>query len=219
MRIYFSGPHGGGKSTLMQKIKESSPEFFFLYPEDTLSFPQVTENYFERLKSKLLRYYFEELDQQEYEQKNADNRKKEGGLKKNNPEKILLCSRCVYDSVAYSRAYLQLGWINQKEYQQLEKITQEVFDKLPERVVILNPSLETLQKQLQKRWTTGERKWNEENNAYLEAARIEFAGVYKRDITEKNILYLSDEPLEKKVEKTVEWVHTQTIKNVRKLNK
>jgi len=191
MRLYFSGPHGSGKSTLIEKIRDSSPEVFSLYPEDNLSFPKITESYFERLKSKLLRYYFESLDQQKFE--------------KEFPQKILLCSRCVYDSVAYSKAYLQLRWIDEKQYLQLEKITATVFDNFPKRAIIVNPSLETLQKQLQQRWKSEEKKWNEENFAYLKAAQQEFS-LLAETLREK-ALYVPEEKLEDKVKKVMQWVN------------
>ena len=194
MLVYLSGPHGAGKSTLAKTVVERFPNPVILYPEDTFTFPKVEENYYERLKAKLLRYYFEYIDQK----------------KKDTINSLLLCNRCVYDSVAYSRAYHALGWINSAQLRTLQEITDRLFDQLPKKVIILNPSFETLQHHLETRWATGTKKWSEDNFMYLSAVQQEFSVLYQdrnESEADHSLLYLSEESLEEKVNVVNQWLH------------
>ena len=49
MIIPISGPHGSGKTTLMQKLAEASNQII-IYPEDRLNLPKIEDNYYERTK-------------------------------------------------------------------------------------------------------------------------------------------------------------------------
>src|SRR3989344_9338486 len=186
MIIPISGPHGSGKTTLMQKLAEASNQII-IYPEDRLNLPKIEDNYYERTKSKLLRYHFEELDQKRDYQ----------------PDKILLVSRCPYDSIAYSAAYQKLGWISSGQLENIMSIVDLIFTKLPENIIIINPSLEILQKQLENRWKNGGKKFKEDDFEYLAAVRQEFELLGKDN---RNFLYLTDEPLEEKIEKAKKWL-------------
>ncbi|HIH12763.1 TPA: deoxynucleoside kinase [Candidatus Woesearchaeota archaeon] len=198
MLIYLSGPHGAGKTTLVQQLLHSNPKDLAVYPEDGFTFPKVEQPYYERLKAKLLRYYFESLDQGKQDQAG----------------KVLLCNRCVYDSDAYINAYYSLGWINKKEKDDLQAIEELVFPSKPEAAIILNPSLGTLKKQLHHRWNQGTIKWNEENSDYLQAAHDAFQQLCQETIVSASLLYLTDETLEEKVNLIWDW-----LSSVRKVEK
>jgi len=186
MIIPVSGPHGSGKTTLMQKLAEDSEEII-VYPEDQLNFPRIEDDYYKRVESKLLRYYFEELDQRKYHQ----------------PSKVLLVSRCPYDSIAYSKAYQELGWISSGQLDKIRSIVDLIFSNLPEKVIVVNPSLEMLQRQLEIRWKNGKRKFKEEDFSYLAAVSNEFRLLGK---DKSSFLYLTDEPLEEKILKAKLWL-------------
>ncbi len=180
MLVSFSGPHGAGKSTLMQEVARTVPGIR-LYPEDSLSFPKVTGNYYERCKAKMLRYYFETLDQQRFATEAETVRKGGSGIING----AVLCNRCIYDTLAYVRAYEQIRWLTSLERKKLELAGSIIFSgspedfRVPQNLIILNPSLETLQRQLRLRWAKGVKKWNEENLEYLAAVREEFAAFYR----------------------------------------
>ena len=179
MLVYLCGPHGAGKSTLAEKMTSIYPAVQ-RYPEDTLDcLPKIQDDCYLRVKTKLLKCYLERV-----EQKMSDN-----------AQNITLCNRCEYDSLVYGRAFVRLGWISAGEYQHIEKLAQQLLDGERLTSIILNPSLETLETQLQQRWSKGIRKWREENREYLAAVHEE----YQKFAGEHKILYLTDETLEEKV--------------------
>ena len=183
MIIPISGPHGAGKSTLMQRLTEYS-EKIIVYPEKNLTFPKISDKVYERQKARILKYYFEELDYKNYEQE----------------DKILLVGRCFYDAIAYTQAFFNLGWIDEEQFNNLNLVTEAIFPKKPEKIIVLNPSLDTLQRQIQSRWKIQEKKWREDDFQYL-------AEVYNQfEIMKNNDLYLSDEPLEEKILKAKLWL-------------
>jgi thymidylate kinase len=193
MRIYFSGPHGAGKSSLIRGICDSSPDFI-AYP-DKLKFAKVENPYFLRQKSKITKIFQEYCDQLDYENQH--------------PGKIVLGDRCIYDCLVYSSAYQKLGWISKEQNEQLKK-TADLFDECwPDNLVILNPPYDVLVQHIRQRWKTKQKKWNESNFDYLNAVRDEFA---ETNFSCRNLLYL-DEVLsvEQEVEKVLNWMHEKIL--------
>ncbi|MBW3011715.1 deoxynucleoside kinase [Candidatus Woesearchaeota archaeon] len=192
MIIYFSGPHGAGKSSLIKGVESSSPNI--LRYKDRLEFVKV-EDPRRRHKSKIVKYYQEYCDMLNFHDEN--------------PGKIILGDRSLYDGYAYGRAFVNLGWLDKDDCQLHEKIIEMFFEKdeKPQHIVILNPPLEAIIERLHKRWETKSKKWREDNFEYLKAVHEEF-----RQIPDyfdgKRLLYLGDEmTVEESVSKTAEWVH------------
>ncbi|MDP2908876.1 MAG: deoxynucleoside kinase [Nanoarchaeota archaeon] len=193
--VYFSGSHGSGKSTLIKKISEKDTKLFKVY--EKLKIPK-SEDPLERQKLRLVRYYWDALNQQKFS--------------KENPDKILLCDRDVSSSYAYTKTLTQLGWMTQKQYEECAYLREELFDDSikPKNIAFLNLSLEELEKNIRKRWKeTGKKKWREDNFQYLGLVKINFEEFYKE--YEANMLEIDFLDLEKRIKTCYDWI-TKTIK-------
>jgi thymidylate kinase len=184
--IYFSGPHGSGKTTLMRHIA--------LFYDDTV----IPELYTRNLKfhtdekyRKLLKTAgraienFEYLSiAKEYEQKNE--------------QKIILANRCIYDVVAYDQVFAKKGWIDEDTFQMLA-LTKAFFREENEEpyAIIVNPGFDITWRHLHSRWSGSDKKWKEEDMEYCRLACESFEQYRNND----KILYIDKElNLESRVE-------------------
>lgn len=113
--IFFSGPHGGGKSTLIEKLHAHSLFIENDFDIDfTTDFPNLNSlSSFERSLIRLYHRYF--IGQYAY------------SLAKKYPDKFILTNRTVYDSEAYVYAYNKLGWITGQEYEKLKFVIDRFY--------------------------------------------------------------------------------------------
>ncbi len=136
--VFLSGPHGGGKSTLIAALLRSSRRFIEndFDIDFTVDFPSIASlSSFERSLMRLYHRFF--IAHYALE------------LAKRHPEKIVLTNRTVYDSEAYINTYQKLRWITEGEFKKLHfGITH--FAHRP-YAVVLNPPLEVLTHRLNKR--------------------------------------------------------------------
>ena len=170
--IFISGPHAAGKTTLIHNLKAADPSL--LTPELSSRAPQFHTDPLERI---ILKIAQRAIENYEYAQ-----------IAKTNPEKIILGNRCIYDSEAYARAYLELGWISFEQYELINKLGKNFFPqevREPEAIVY-NPAFEAVKERLQERWKTTERKWKEDDLDYCRAACESFKELKGK----RNILYL-----------------------------
>lgn len=192
--IFISGPHGGGKSTLVDKLKESS-DLFLENDFDidfTIDFPSISSlSHFERSLMRLYHRYFIA----NYAQR----------LAKENPGKVILTNRTVYDSGAYIKAYHELKWISEDQFQKLNFVVKN-FTYRP-YAIILNPPLEVIKNRLVKRRDEATRTnrdkifKNEDSDIFLENLHNYFEGFKGKD----NIVYIEDND-ENAIQEVIAWV-------------
>jgi len=119
-------------------------------------------------------------------------------LAKDNPEKIILANRCIYDVLAYDRVFEEKGWITKDTFELL-KLTKAFFREENEEpyAIIVNPGFETTWRHLHSRWNHATKKWNEEDIDYCKLA----CHSYEQFRNNEKILYIDRElNLESKVE-------------------
>ncbi len=173
----------------MTALAERYPQII-PYQEDRWDFPKVQGDCFVRAKSKMLRYYFEALEQKQLDRE----------------DRILIANRCFFDYAVYSRSYAALGWLAPSKLRYLEELAGRMFEEKPQHVVIYNPPLETLRERIQRRWkATGIKKWREEDFGYLEVVQHEFATLYERNII-PDALYLTHQNVDENVEAIARWL-------------
>ncbi|MFI1360273.1 hypothetical protein ACH4TV_42825 [Streptomyces sp. NPDC020898] len=130
---FFSGPHGGGKTTLIDRLLDTSdryrpPAFEIDFLSEFRSFPALED--WERC---LLRLYHRMYIAQ-------------SNTEPSEPGTCTLVSRGVRDSEAYIRAYGKLGIIPAEKVRILEHVLAGYRQPCP--TVLLNPPLEVVRERL-----------------------------------------------------------------------
>ena len=170
MSLFFiSGPHGGGKTTLLTKLAQQN----ILRPELVTTSVKIHTNPYERLMLKTCQKALENYEAREVAQAN--------------PLQTVIANRCVYDTFAYADAYRALGWISAREHARVYRTARTLFSEAP-RAIILNPPFDVVWSRLQKRWKHAEKKWGEENPDYCRAA----CAAYEQFASHPHVLYLTD---------------------------
>ncbi|KKT20947.1 hypothetical protein A3G55_00320 [Candidatus Giovannonibacteria bacterium RIFCSPLOWO2_12_FULL_44_25] len=136
--IFISGPHGGGKSTLLNKLSGVSNLFLEnnFDIDFTVDFPSLSSlSHFERSLIRLYHRFFIA----HYA----------NSLAKSCPDKFIITNRTIYDSEAYINVYRKLNWISKAEFETLDFVMKNFGDR--PNAIILNPSLHTIKSRLRTR--------------------------------------------------------------------
>lgn len=192
--IFISGPHGGGKSTLINKLKNSA-DLFLENDFDidfTIDFPSISSlSHFERSLIRLYHRFFIA----NYAQ----------GLAKAHLDKAILTNRTVYDSEAYINVYRELKWISEDQFQKLDFVIKN-FTYRP-CAIILNPPLEIIKSRLAKRRDEATRTnrdkifESEDSDLFLERLHDYFETLKRQG----NLIYIEDNG-EEEIQKIITWV-------------
>ena len=192
--VFFSGPHGSGKTTLINSIIQKNDCFIENdYDINFLTeFPNIASlNDFERSLVRLYHRYYT-MNYCINKGRTLDN-------------KSILVSRSIYDSIFYIETYYKLGWLEKNNYKLLKK----VFNQIPDNpyTVILNPTIEKNLQRLEIRHNRGERK--ERNNIFSREDTADFI-VCMHDIVESyrdinNVLYIEDND-DENIDRVIGWV-------------
>lgn len=173
--VFLSGPHGSGKTTLGNQITRvdasvMAPELY----SRNIKFNTEPES---RLLLKICGRSIENFEYYE--------------LARQNPNKIILGNRCIYDQQVYNRVYQRKGWISQEALELANVLSRNFY--MPElrnpRAIILNPGFDICKKHLEKRWNEKGKKWREEDEEYLNLA----CGEYSKLKDDKKIFYINHE--------------------------
>lgn len=180
--FFFGGPHGAGKTTLEKLIAEKVsgaifPELKTQTPKFYSGLPKEQIDFFHR---QLLKKAQRAIENYEYLT-----------IAKNNPEKIVIGNRCIYDEEAYNQAYCSMGWISGSQLELLNNLKYLYGPLNHPRCIILNPGFDICKRHLEKRWETKEKKFMEEDMEYLKEVCI----AYERLDSAKDhkILYINHE--------------------------
>jgi thymidylate kinase len=192
--VYFCGPHGSGKSTLIERIAASDTARFARFERIPIPHEQET---FERTKIRTARYHLQTFYERDWAGKN--------------PDRTLLCDRSVLDNYAYILGFQKLGWAGKDELDSFLALYDGLFppERRPGKVVFIDLPLETLSRHIRKRWAeTGEKKWREDNFGYLDAVRQGFQDVFEK--YEGDVLRLATDDRDEQVRRVLGWMQTAT---------
>lgn len=192
-QIFFSGVHGGGKSTLVKRLLDSSSSFMEndFDIDFTVDFPSIAElSSFERSLIRLYHRFF------------ITNYART--LAKNHPGKFILTNRTLYDSEAYINVYRELKWITEEQFGKLDFLLKN-FTYHP-YAVVLNPPLDVIKSRLNKRKGEATRTMRdkifvkEDSDAFLKLLR----NYFERFRGDNKILYIEADG-EIEVKKIISW--------------
>lgn len=188
--VYVSGTHGTGKSTLIAQLVEKYPSVFERF--ERIQIPK-SEDCLEREKIRTVRFYLQTFYENVWVEAN--------------PQKILLCDRCVLDNHGYVLGFRELGWVSDADYSDFINLYEMLFsrEKKPKNVVFLDPLFESRISNIQKRWVeTREVKWREENFEYLRAVMRGFQDFFKK--YDGNVLRVRSDSLDERVAECYSWI-------------
>ncbi len=193
--VFFSGPHGSGKTTLINKLVEkyecfSENDFDVNFLEQFSTIKIMND--FERC---LLRLYHRIFIQSYASEKS--NKKEE--------HMVTLVSRSIYDSFAYIETYREIGKFTFKELEVLLNVEEGIGDY--PLTVILNPSPGIIMERLLKRRKTGAR--SERDKLFCKEDTYEFVcslhDKFERYRDKDGVLYIEDND-ESAMEQIYNWL-------------
>ena len=183
--VYFSSVHGSGKSTLISQLSKALGE---VSPQNkSLSRSHVTyasdfslhlEDCVERVMWRVTKYW---LDAHRQAARAIE-------ATTSNPGAVLLGDRCIFDNIAYSNAFVKLGWITKQDLCTHQSLIDALFEKetgysyLPHRVISLQPPLEWVKERLNLRWKDAPKKWHEDDFDYLKVVMESFQEFYSTEV-------------------------------------
>ncbi len=179
--IFVSGPHGSGKSTLIESLTErfdfiDKNTFDINFIKEFPNFASLTN--FERC---LLRLYHREHIARFLTEHHSSKLKR-----------VLLVDRGIYDSEAYIYANLKMGWITRSQYDILTELYNQIH--ICPDALILNPDPQEILHRLNNRIQTGNRRdrdrifQSEDTELFINYLHEGFSQYQGR----KYVLYLED---------------------------
>lgn len=150
--VFLSGCHGTGKSTLKEKLLEQIPYLIRYDKCEMTSF----EDIFERQIRRITKY---RIDHERIAKLALDN-----------PNKIILTDRCIFDAIVYIDTFNRLGWLGDNDTITCNHMIYTLFpgvDYYPKNIILIHPPLDTIKEFLSKRQSEEGTKWNEKDEDYL----------------------------------------------------
>ena len=171
--IFFSGPQGGGKTTLVNLL--SGPGI--IVPKLKTRTISMNSEPNIRLALKICQRALENF---EYMQ-----------IAQTHPNEIVLGNRCIYDQESFNEVYVRRGWLSQKEQKKYDSMARMFYHpKLQKpKAIVLNPGFDVVWRHLEKRWLTEDKKWRENDKDYIKIA----CDVYEKFREAEDILYINRE--------------------------
>lgn len=191
--IFVSGPHGSGKTTLISKLLHKD---IFIENDFDINFIKECENFpsLNNFEKCLVRLYHR-IYLTNYARSYSND----------NPNKTIITSRGLFDSLAYINSYLKMGWITPDQAEKMKYILGHP-DNEP-NTIILNPKFEVIRERLNYRIQKGSRKNRDKIFSYEDTE--EFVAVLHKEFSKMksfpNIIYLEDN-CEKEINQIVNWV-------------
>lgn len=180
--VFFSGTHGSGKTTTLDKVCENS--CFGTYASADGDHKNPYTDPYPRQVWRLAKYYLDALGILEQESGCSG---------------LLLVDRCIFDHDAYTKTFHKKGWLTPEQFQKIEELRAIYFQDrslLPQNIVVFFPPEEWTINRIKQRWNAEKVKWNEGNFDYLRVLREEYKQIYEREKNSRNILLIETTKIE-----------------------
>jgi len=194
--IFFSGPHGVGKSTTISEFIKSMDCKAILFEEHTGNGDHgnpYRDKTYHRQTWRLTKYYLDMLDLIDKAIEIFP--------------RILLVDRCYLDLISYTKAFTRLNWITDEQDRKIRAHCGLYFHNLKyqvQNVVYLNPPYKWNVDRIKHRWNEEKVKWNEGDFAYLEILRNE----YNCTMDNRGVLEIHETDLEKRISMLIEYYNS-----------
>lgn len=169
MKVYISGSHGVGKTSLCEGILRKHPNWWRTEYDDKRLKPQDHYNLFgfeDLYRRQLWRCLVYAKDELRFHT-----------LLKQYP--VLIIDRHPVDNIIYTETFCQMGWITGGQYERLKEIHDILFYDMEHADILIMPNLEwEKEKILRPKNTDDVRQYREDDWKYLELLRHNYE---KRD--------------------------------------
>ncbi len=160
--VYLCGPHGVGKSTLIDDLKQFD---MGRVKEQIAHMEGLTDNMSRQLWRSSL-HCIEHRENLWYAMGQP-------------PNSVIIGDRSYLDDIAYVRAFTSLGWLTPEQRDGIFENTELLYrissTPKPERFIVLLPPLDWNIARIEERWASGiPPKWYEDNFEYLSIVRNQF---------------------------------------------
>jgi len=171
--FFLSGPHGSGKTTLGKRLAEHNPLVFLpeLYSRNVKFDTDPEPRMFLKLCGRAIENF-------EYMK-----------IASENPHRLIIGNRCIYDALSYNKVYLEKGWISRELFDKINNYSNDFFVEKNPSAIIVNPGFDVIKNHLLKRWSEAGKKWREDDLEYLHLACKTYACLREN----KDILYVEQE--------------------------
>jgi len=196
--VYLSGPHGVGKSTLIDDLKSFDRKIIV---EQIAHMEGLTDNVSRQIWRNAL-HCIEHRENLNYAMNQP-------------PKTVVIGDRCYLDDIAYVNACTELGWITQEHrdgiFENAEfQYTMSKTPK-PENFIILLPPLEWNIERIKERWQEEiPVKWCERNFHYLGIVREQFEQLASSN---SNIVVVNETDREGRVKKIKNWLNDHDLED------
>jgi len=201
--IYICGPHGVGKSTLMNDLKFFDRE---RVREQLTHYDALQEQVTRQIWRAAL-HCIEHRENLAYAQKQP-------------PKSVVIGDRCFLDDIAYIRAFKKLKWMTPKECRNVFSMTDDIYKKSgtpkPEMFILLLPPFEWNKERIEERWNRGEEpKWCELNFDYLQVVREEFSNLaeFIGKKGKQRLVVISETDRLARIKKVKEWINENDLED------
>ena len=160
--VYLCGPHGVGKSTLIEDLKQFD---MGRIKEQIAHMEGLTDNLSRQIWRSSL-HCIEHRENLWYAMSQP-------------PNSVIIGDRSYLDDIAYVNAFTRLGWLTSGQRKGIFKSTELLYrmssTPKPERFIVLLPPLDWNIARIEERWASGvPLKWQEDNFEYLDDVRDQF---------------------------------------------
>ncbi len=192
--VYLSGPHGVGKSTLVEGLKQQDSGI------DVVEQVAHMESLEEQMSRQIWRIGLHVIEHRENLIAASDRN-----------DVTILGDRCALDDLAYTMAFMQLGWLDKKELSNVRKMESLVYKlsstPFPKRFVIILPPLDWNIARIEGRWKEGEEvKWQERDYTYLTVVRQQFEEIAKPLVKKNRAVVIRATDSSTRVRQVSSWI-------------
>jgi thymidylate kinase len=199
--VYLCGPHGVGKSTLIEDLKQFD---MGRVKEQIAHMEGLTDNVSRQVWRNALHC--------------VEHRENLAYAMTQSPKSVVIGDRCFLDDMAYVNTCVEMGWLapeyrkgifDNAEYQYTMSLTPK-----PERFIVLLPPMDWNIERIEERWREGiPAKWCEKNFNYLGVVRQSFEELATNPQLSDQITVVRETTRKGRVDRIKKWLNDHDLED------